>query len=135
MINVILRVTPKKDGLLEVDESGHANEIGKGGATITWRLRRSCPDRGSFNSICDPSHPGFSWIKPQHNVFEQAELEHPGNKIKIKDKHCDEHLPQEYEYRLCATINGKPYSTEVSLHGGSGRNPKIRQSNPKIKNV
>lgn len=128
MPNVVLKVR-LQSGLLEVDESGHANHIGRGEATITWRLRRSCPNRGSFNALDDPAHPGFAWIPPlpPRGVFGQPRLANSGDRITISDTNDVASSSGEWAYRLCVTINSLPYST-------TGIVP-TNTTDPKIKNL
>ena len=84
MGNLTLRVT-LKDGSLDVEQSGNANEMGHGqSGTITWELTGNAA-AGSFNSMSD-SNPGFAWQQqPPVGVFGTPGLVHNNNGIQMSD--------------------------------------------------
>jgi hypothetical protein len=127
MPNVILKVR-LKNGLLDVDEAGNGNQIGRGqSVTITWHLVDNAAT-GSFNAISGTS-PGFAWIQsPPQGVFGTPELMANGNQIQISDDNTTSNSTGSWIYQLWATIDGKPYSTIASIP------TVVTTTNPNIKN-
>ncbi|SRR5690348_2362548 len=131
MGNLTLRVT-LKDGSLDVDQSGNANEMGHGqSGTITWELTGNAAS-GSFNAM-DATNPGFAWQQQTPNdVFGTPALVANGNQIQISDNNTDPNginSTGSWVYQLYATIGGSPYSTIANL-----RRPTATTTNPNIVN-
>ncbi|MBQ4856203.1 hypothetical protein IMW82_16160 [Rhodanobacter sp. B2A1Ga4] len=129
MPNVILKVS-LKDNSLDVDQAGNGNQMGHGQVTtISWQLTGNAAG-GSFNSI-NATSPGFAWIQtPTNNVFTGLQLTNNGE-IQITDNNNDPggiSSIGEWIYQLCATINGKPYSTIAT-------SPRATTTDPTIKNL
>lgn len=128
MPNVTLQVT-LKNGSLDVDQSGNGNQIAHGeSVTITWHLSGPGVSPGSFNAInTDPDNSGFSWIQqPPTGVFGPAKLADNGNKITIIDNNNSAGSGGTWIYKLCATINGTPYSTIATNPTGTTTDPTIK---------
>lgn len=131
MGNLTLQVT-LKDGSLDVNQAGNANEMGHGqSGTIIWELTGNAAS-GSFNSMSD-TNPGFAWQQqPPDGVFGSPGLAASGNQIQMTDDNTDPNginSAGDWIYQLYATVGGNTYSTIANM----GR-PTAVTTNPTIKN-
>lgn len=133
MPNLELKVTIK-DGSLDVDQSGNANQMGHGeSGNIVWKLVGNASS-GTFNAI-DPSSStsGFAWKQsPPSGVFGTPTLTNSNKHIEMSDNNTDPNgvnSSGNWVYQICATINGAPYSTTTTLP-----RPTATTTNPKIVN-
>jgi len=130
MGNLTLQVT-LKDGSLDVNQAGNANEMGHGeSGTITWELTGNAAS-GSFNAM-NATNPGFAWQQQTPNgVFGTPTLAH-GNQIQMSDNNNDPNgvnSTGSWIYQLYATIGGNSYSTIANLS-----RPTATATNPNIVN-
>ena len=133
MPNLELKVTIK-DGSLDVDQSGNANQMGHGqSGNIVWKLVGNASS-GTFNPI-DPSSStsGFAWEQqPPSGVFGTPTRTHSDTHIEMSDTNTDPNGVNSsgtWSYQLYATIGGTQYSTIASL-----RKPTATTTNPTIQN-
>ena len=133
MPNLELKVTIK-DGSLDVDQSGNANQMGHGqSGNIVWKLVGNASS-GTFNPI-DPnsSTSGFAWMQqPPANVFGTPQRTNNNAHIEMSDNNTDPggvNSSGSWIYKIYATVNGTQYSTTATLP-----RPTATTNNPNIKN-
>lgn len=129
MPNLELKVTIK-DGSLDVNQSGNANQMGHGeSGNIVWKLVGNASS-GTFNPI-DPnsSSSGFAWIQqPPSGVFDTPQRTNSNTHIEMSDTNTDPNGVNSsgtWVYQLYATIGTTQYSTIANLPTGNTTNPKI----------
>lgn len=114
MSDVTLKVTLKA-GCLDVNEDGDPNHIPRGEAKITWQLHLPRGHHGSFNTLVDPSGPGFAWKDvPTPGIFGIPDVVVRNKQITLTDDNTNPNginSTGDWIYQLCATVDGKPYST------------------------
>lgn len=131
MPNLELKVTIK-NGSLDVDQSGNANQMGHGqSGTIVWKLTGNAA-AGTFNDI-GAANPGFAWKQTTPTgVFGTPTLTHNNAHIEMSDDNADPNginSSGTWVYQLYATVGGNPYSTISTLSS-----PVATDTNPTIKN-
>lgn len=96
---------------------------------LVWELTGTAA-QGSFNAIDDPNNPGFSWVDtPPSGIFGAPALAANGNQITLTDNNNSSNSAGgPWRYQLCATVNGRPYSTTTSV------STRQTTDNPMIKN-
>ncbi|HXS72613.1 MAG TPA: hypothetical protein VN725_01110 [Rhodanobacteraceae bacterium] len=94
---------------------------------LIWELTGTAA-QGSFNAM-NATNPGFAWVDtPPSGIFGTPTLGANGNQITITDNHINSNSGGSWRYKLCATVNGQPYSTTASV------SPRGTTDNPTIKN-
>lgn len=131
MPNLELEVTIK-DGSLDVNQSGNANQMGNGqSGDIIWKLTGNASG-GTFNAM-NAANPGFAWKQsPPSGVFGTPTLTNSNAHIKMSDNNTDPggvNSSGTWIYQLYATIGTTQYSTIASL------GPTATTTNPTIKNA
>lgn len=98
--------------------------------TIQWDLRLASGQSGSFNSLSDPTNPGFSWTyqsppDPPPPGFSQAS-EPSATQIQVVDTHTQySNNDGTWTYRLCATVNRTLCQTNPPSIRGEAGDPMI----------
>lgn len=110
-------VTLSGNSGLDVEDHGKAIPVPHetDSTNLVWQLTGSAA-RGSFNAMSGPN-PGFSWVDtPPTGVFGTPALGANGNQITMTDNNSSSNSTGgPWRYKLCATVNGQPYSTTASV--------------------
>lgn len=97
--------------------------------TIQWDLSLETDQTGSFNSLSDADHPGFSWTytgtpKPPPGFSQASEpsgMDPPGTRIELTDTHTAfSNNDGTWSYGLCATVNGTLCQTNPTIEARAG---------------
>lgn len=130
-ITITTGVTTSGSNGLDVKDHGKAISVPQEIETtnLVWQLTGTAA-QGSFNSMTDPNGPGFSWVDgPPPGIFGNAQVVANGNQITMGDtNNSNSTAGGPWIYKLCATINGQPYSTTASTPTGTTTDPTIKNN-------
>lgn len=130
-ITITTGVTTSGSNGLDVKDHGKAISVPQEIDTtnLVWQLTGTAA-QGTFNSIDDPNNPGFSWVSTNHGAaFGPPTRSADGKQITMTDaNNSNSTAGGPWIYKLCATINGQPYSTTASTPTGTTTDPAIQNN-------